>query len=130
MRVLHILPLFALCACVSPNQQNLDGAWKIENLRGFNAEMDSAPTMNFAGAKVFGNSGCNSYSGGFNMAAQSLKFTPLAQTKMACIDGNRMEIESAFGQMIEKVARFNIKNGELYLLDQNGGELARLAKTN
>ena len=44
--------------------------------------------------KVFGNTGCNGFGGTYEAKNESIKFSPLAVTEMACLEDNKMETEA------------------------------------
>lgn len=108
-----------------------DGHWRIIELSEQPLRVDSvAPTMElrFDEAMVSGMAGCNRYSGGIEASSgTSLRFGPIAATKMACLDGDRMVVEAAFLSMLERVrGQRRGEDGELLLLDNAGRVLARL----
>lgn len=65
------------------------------------------------GASAVGNSGCNRFTGGYVVDADSLSFGPLASTRMACVD--TMELEARFLDAMSRVDRYEIVDRELRL---------------
>ena len=64
-------------------------------------------------SRVSGSTGCNKLNGSFVLsAANSMKFSPLASTKMACIGKN---VESKFLEALGKVNSWAIINNQLLL---------------
>jgi heat shock protein HslJ len=58
-----------------------------------------------------GYSGCNQFSGSWQMTNDTIVFGPAAMTMMACIDG--MEIEQRYMQALSKPVRFAIDGDQL-----------------
>ena len=64
-------------------------------------------------SRVSGSTGCNKLNGSFVLsAANSMKFSPLATTKMACVGDN---VESKFLEVLGKVNSWAIINKQLLL---------------
>lgn len=63
--------------------------------------------------KVSGYSGCNRFSGGFELDGERLEFGVLASTRRACID--TMELEASYLAALGRVDRFEIVQQELRL---------------
>ena len=64
-------------------------------------------------SRVSGSTGCNKLNGSFVLAAEnSMTFSPLATTKMACIGDN---VESKFLEVLGKVNRWAMINKQLLL---------------
>jgi heat shock protein HslJ len=72
--------------------------------------------------RASGSGGCNRFSGPYELAGESLRFGALASTRMACAQG--MDTESAFFAALGRSASYRIVNGQLELLDAQGGSLA------
>jgi putative lipoprotein len=73
--------------------------------------------------RVTGSGGCNRLSGGYTLDGNSLSFTGVASTRMACMRG--METESSFLAALEHVQSWKISNGQLELVDEDGKMLLR-----
>lgn len=79
-------------------------------------------TLEAEGARAFGSGGCNRFSGGYTREGQSLRFTPLASTRMACPD---METESAYFAALDATRGWRLAaGGGLELLDEAGDVVA------
>jgi putative lipoprotein len=83
------------------------------------------PHLTFAAdsSRVSGSGGCNRVFGGYAMSGDSLSFSGVASTKMACATG--MDIEAAFLPALSRVARWRIVDGKLELSDAAGTLVAR-----
>src|SRR5262249_17881105 len=65
--------------------------------------------------RVSGSTGCNSLSGTYTADASALHFSPLAVTRMACLDPARQARESAFLAVLERVTAYRIDGPTLTL---------------
>ena len=64
-------------------------------------------------SRVSGSTGCNKINGSFVLsAANSMTFSPLATTKMACVGDN---VESKFLEVLRNVSNWSIINNQLLL---------------
>jgi heat shock protein HslJ len=74
--------------------------------------------------KVSGNSGCNSFSGSYDLQSKTnrIAFYKLAVTRMACI---KPTVEEAFLKILETADNYTIKNDTLQL---NKARMAPMAK--
>lgn len=126
-----LLLSLAGCAVSTGNSTPADGHWFVVELAGQSLAVDApAPTLllRFDETELSGTTGCNRYSGPIEAdAGSSLRFGPVAATKMACLDGDRMSVERAFLSMLERVrSQRRDGDGDLLLLDERGQVLARL----
>lgn len=64
-----------------------------------------------------GSSGCNRVSGKYELDGENLKFGRALMTRRACVDQNSQKIEMGMTQALEKINRFEIKNGVLSLYE-------------
>lgn len=80
--------------------------------------------LNQANRRVSGSGGCNRITGSYLLNRNRLRFTQVAATLMACIDG--METEKAFLHALEQVRTWKIAGPQLELDDANGHPVARL----
>ena len=72
--------------------------------------------------RVSGSGGCNRLSGGITVENDSLRFSPLASTRMACRP-EVMNFEGRFFQVLEQVRGWRIYGTQLELLDAGGRRL-------
>ncbi len=73
--------------------------------------------------RVAGYGGCNRLLGSYSLSGDSLTFSQMAGTMMACDEG--MEYEQAFHDALGKVASWRIDGERLELLDGNGTAVAQ-----
>jgi len=98
----------------------LKGNWQLNYITGPRIAFDGLypdkkPELRFdiPGARVSGNTGCNSLSGPVNISGNTLSFGALVTTEMAC-KGNG---EKTFLSTLKKINRYDITDGNtLHLL--------------
>lgn len=73
----------------------------------------------FAEGEVVGTGGCNSYRGTYEVDGDSLSFSPLASTMMAC-EQSIMDQETAFHAAMNAVVTYEIDNDSLVLKNEAG----------
>jgi len=72
---------------------------------------------------VTGSSGCNSYSGHYNLSGTNLSFSKIVGTKMVCQDQTTMETESVYIKLLEQVAMVSGHDMNLTMTDRNNTTL-------
>lgn len=98
--------LFQKWDLVSVNGQNITGSYR----NPVYIEFDESQS------RVSGSSGCNRYFGPFTKKGASIKFGPLAGTKMLCDDASN-KLETVFLEVLGKVDAYKIEDNELLLLN-------------
>src|SRR6056297_285090 len=93
------------------------GEWHIEDMDGAGIVDRSAPTISFdAGGRVAGTSGCNRFVGGYELTGESLSFSQMGATLMACPEA-LMTQERRMMDALEQVRRFDFdETGALLLI--------------
>ena len=71
-----------------------------------------------ATARAAGFAGCNRYSAGFTLSADTLKFGPAISTKMAC--GEADELERSFLAILPAITTYQITDSTLTLQSPDG----------
>lgn len=74
--------------------------------------------------RVTGFGGCNRMFGGYVLKGEQLRFDQVGATKMACLDGSRMQLEQDYFEMLSRVSGWKIDGSSLQLLDAGGASLA------
>lgn len=97
------------------------GDQQIDNPAGNNAIGLQLDAQN---PRMTGFAGCNRMFGGYVLNGDTLKFDAVGSTKMACLDGDRMQMESRYTTTLAQVARWQITGSTLMLLDSAGTTLA------
>jgi heat shock protein HslJ len=126
MRIAIILSsvlIFSLGAVEALGQTTLSGTTWMMASAG-----KRPPSISFeADGKVAGSGGCNRFFGGYEQDGESLSFSPLGATRMACPPGI-MKIEQDFFDMLGAVRKARVEASTLVLIDAAGKELARLSR--
>jgi heat shock protein HslJ len=133
---IFIVTLVALLmVCMGPAAAGADAAFMDTYWRA--VEISGTPTaplpkqreahMMFSaeGNRVSGSTGCNRFTGTFTQTGDSLRFSPLATTKMACpppLDAQ----ERAFLQALHATAAIHLAGNTLELKDASGKVQMRL----
>ncbi|MDM9380884.1 META domain-containing protein [Chlorogloeopsis sp. ULAP01] len=66
-------------------------------------------------SRVVGDTGCNRFFGGFEINGTSLKFSPLASTKRACLTTEANRLETNFLRSLQETTRFDVQEKILRL---------------
>lgn len=108
------------CSSVSslnPMQLLTGNNWVLSSLMGGGLDMFSGgglPSLGFGDdGKLTGSTGCNSFSGNFEMNGTNLNLDPGAMTKKACPG----EGENEFLDALKQVSNFKVSKDKLTLLD-------------
>ena len=136
-KLARLLPLAAAitlaagCASTAPTSSKAsltNTYWKLTELDGARVSMTPEQerevriTLDDNG-KVTGFTGCNRVMGGYTVAADVLRFTQLAGTRMMC-PPPAMQLESAVLANLNSVTGFRI-DGEQLILLKDGAPVAR-----
>lgn len=104
-----------------------DSAWEVTNINNGKQAVvsliaDTKITLNFDTAgNVNGNSGCNTYAGGYKLDGAKLQIGPLISTLRACeTPAGLMEQEQQYLAALQNVATFEISGNTLTLRDADG----------
>jgi putative lipoprotein len=96
-------------------------SWRVEEMGGERVPAGAEGTLEFPEAgRVAGRAFCNRFSGKTEITAISIRFGPLAVTKMAC-GQSASERESRFLQALQKAERWSV-NGNVLLIDFAGSD--------
>ena len=84
------------------------------------------PSLQFdaASQRVSGADGCNRLMGNYAAGRDTLVFSQMAETMMAC--GNNTNLSQQFKQALAKVTNYQVYGKTLKLLDRNGNVLIQL----
>jgi len=124
--------LVALAACQPPHAVNSEPEfrasvsgvdWELMELDGKTAPLGAGgrrATLRFDAdtARVGGFSGCNRFGGTYTINGDSLRFGPMAMTRMACTAG--MDLESQLSAALEATRRYELSSTQLKLLGPSG----------
>jgi heat shock protein HslJ len=127
LAALLIMALFM----VYPAQAALELAgptWRVVEIGGTPVAAGKSgrePHLVFSEGRVSGSNGCNRFTGTYQQDGESLHFSPLAMTKMAC-PPPQDALERAFIQAMAATASVRQSGGSLELLDAGGNVQMRL----
>ncbi|WP_149206561.1 META domain-containing protein [Flavobacterium johnsoniae] len=91
----------------------LDGTWELNYITGPRITFDGLypdkkPTITFntKDNQVSGNSSCNNYTGKLVVDGNKIDFTPMAMTKMMCLNGQQGE--QTYMSTLQKITSYDI----------------------
>lgn len=126
LATLFILSTILLSACgTTDTSAKLAGtSWKlvsyglvegqISAVEGIDTQLDFG-----SDGSVSGSMGCNRFSGSYSQKGDSLTFSPIAATEMACPEPQMTQESSAFQVMVETV-KFKMKEDTLTIFSADG----------
>ena len=137
-----ILAAFVFAACNSthnakaanPGSSNAPASltgteWVLRDLAGTPALDAPRATLQFLeGGHVAGNGSCNRFTGSVEISGASLKFGPLASTRMACTNGGVGDQEDRYLRALGAATRYALENGDLLIYSDAATEPLRFAR--
>lgn len=119
------------CESALTKAELLDTHWRLTYLGAVMAvhypEQREPHIVLHADSRVTGSDGCNLLSGEYQRTQDSIVFSRIAMTRMACPQG--LEQERAFSTALAMTARYRILYDYLELLDEAGAVVARFEST-
>jgi heat shock protein HslJ len=114
--ILIFLSLYALKTCDNTEKQSLNGSFQINTLSdSIITDYKLTFEFNIETKQITGFSGCNRFSGTYNVHENNLKIGPIASTRMYCDDSaNKIEIKLL--DYLSKVDSFKYDKGILSFL--------------
>lgn len=108
----------------------LDVTWQAESIGGSPVVEDSETTLAIASdMRAGGRGGCNSYFAQAKIEGESLRFSAVAATKMACATAGVTEQEASFFAALASTRFWRLRDGKLVLLDSTGRDVVILTET-
>lgn len=123
-----LLGLAAMATLAAPASPT--GKWLAEDIDGGGVIDRLQTTLNIRDdGIVTGMGGCNRYAGSATVSGGSIKFLPMASTRMAC-SAAVMRQEADFHAALERVSAWRIdeQQRKLFLLDSGGFDVMRLSR--
>ena len=111
---------------LSTDQRVLTGIdWRLVSLGPAGSETDVVPgttvTARFGeDGRVGGSTGCNTYSGSYEVRGDTISVGRLASTRRACLDQNANEQERSFLAALEAANRFRLSSDRLTIFSDRG----------
>ncbi len=113
-------------AILSP--QTLEGTdWTIIRVREMDALSDRPANIAFSNGRISGTSGCNRFSGPYDVNTTALTLGPVAATKMAC-PGTAMEQETKLFAILKGTIGMTFRNGDTLILTGANGRTVVLKR--
>jgi putative lipoprotein len=108
----------------------LDVTWRAETIAGDPVLAQAETTLSIAAdMRAGGRGGCNSYFAQAALAGESLRFSAVASTRMACTAAEVTAQEISFFEALAATRFWRLRDGKLVLLDAAGREVVVLAKS-
>jgi heat shock protein HslJ len=107
---------------LSTDQRVLTGSdWKLVSIGPSGAEVDvvagTTVTLRFGeDGRASGSTGCNSYSGTYQVRGDNVSFSRLVSTRRACLDQNANQQEQRLLSTLEAANRFRLSSNRLTIL--------------
>jgi heat shock protein HslJ len=120
INLVTVLTVFLVLAQQTPAQDlglGLFGkTWTLTEMEGRKFSADK-PDLQFDRdqKRVSGSSGCNRFTGAFEIDGSMMKFSRIASTKMACVDVELQRVETKFLKLLETTTRFEVEGNTLRL---------------
>jgi heat shock protein HslJ len=127
IRIITTLFVFAmlLSACAGSNTNDLAGTvWELTAFDESSPIEGTVLTIEFEEDQVSGNTGCNLFSGSYEVDGDAISFGALAWTERGCMDpAGVMEQERRYMELLGAVKSFELEGGELRLFTDSQGSL-------
>lgn len=112
-------------------KDELSAEWMVEYIYDRPVIDNSPASIQFAEEKrLVGNASCNTYFGTYEFDGSSLTLNAAGKTNKMCIVAALMEQEARFLDALPNVTNFEIREGILFLMDENGETVFRAAQYN
>jgi heat shock protein HslJ len=99
-------------------------AWQLISLDGQEAPVEDPITLIFAeDAQITGSGGCNPYGGSYRVEGDTLTFSELVTTRIACMENGVMERETQFFAALNAAVGYELREGRLVIVYGDGQEL-------
>ena len=103
-------------------------AWRLLDLGGAGV-LDRAPTLEFPDSgRVAGNASCNRYFGSVRVDGDSIHFSAMGSTKMACAEDINAQ-EQRFLAALSEAATFTVEDSILFITSRNLAQPLRFLRT-
>jgi heat shock protein HslJ len=116
--ILGILSLACSQNSTLPAGDVIGTTWTLSQVNGEvvdTAAVNRTPTLMLdADGRASGNAGCNQFGGEYELTGSTLRFGPLAMTRMAC--PGRMDIETAYSEALDMTREWRVRDGMLELM--------------
>jgi heat shock protein HslJ len=121
LRLAFLLGVAVLTGC---GDDGSDGAAATASLEGVPWALSTGPSATFTDGTVAGSAGCNRFTASYTVDGDALEIGTVATTNMAC-PPPADQVERDYLAALERVAGWQVADGELVLSDADGKELLR-----
>jgi heat shock protein HslJ len=105
-------------------------AWRLEDLAGAGVVDQSQATLEFPQeGKVAGNASCNRFFGSVQVSGDSIAFSRMGATRMACLSEATMTQEAAYLKALESAERYTIDGSSLLIYSKGTARPLRFTRT-
>lgn len=133
--VIHRRPVLLACLLLAVAPASLAqlpdtpiGTWRVEAIGSSTLPAALRADITFtAEGRVHGTGGCNRFMGGYTLEGATLRFGPIAGTRMAC-EAPAMEQETRFHDALATVRGWRMDGPSLLLTDGAGAAVLRLIR--
>jgi heat shock protein HslJ len=103
--------------------------WILADLAGIPVIANSKASIAFPEVgRVAGNGSCNRFTGSVTITGDTLKFGPVASTRMACMDGGVSAQEDAYLKALDAANRYEFRDPELLIYATGYDQPLRFAR--
>jgi len=105
----------------------LSGAYKVSSVND-TAVSENAPTFNFYALDktIKGNTGCNSFFGGYTLDLYAISFSDIGSTEMAC-EQPIMDVENSFLAALRNAGSYSLENSVLTVYSKSDRSVLMVA---
>jgi heat shock protein HslJ len=118
-----ITSLLSACGGINPRDTLNGTTWTLTSIDNIPPLEGRNLSIAFAEGKFSGSSGCNSYSGSYDINGEKISTGPIAMTLMACADSGMMEQEQFFLAYLGDLKTFVRNEVQLQLFRSDGKAL-------
>lgn len=101
----------------------LDGEWMIHSVAGRRSVAGTRPEMRFQDTRVSGNTGCNSFGGGFRFERGHLTTNALITTRRACTRPTNAQEQNLLRLLGQRLSVSRNRSGKLVMTGRRGQTL-------
>jgi putative lipoprotein len=105
-------------------------SWRLEDLAAAGVVDQSQATLEFPQeGKVIGNASCNRFFGSVQVSGDSIAFSRMGATRMACLSEATMTQEAAYLKALESAERYTIDGSSLLIYSKGTARPLRFTRT-
>ncbi|MGD2026731.1 MAG: META domain-containing protein [Anaerolineales bacterium] len=124
--VVFVAVILSACGLDSATDQpNIpENSWRLVTINQADLLAGTRITLIFEGNQISGSAGCNHYSASYEVSGDSIAFSPIVQTEMACMEpAGVMEQERSYLGILGAAHSFDLEDGLMTIVSKNGQTL-------